>query len=689
MAKNPTPGKRPLRVELVSIQAPDRESRLKRALEIVMQAAAARDLNTDADDDLNMDSSNHTRFRGVAVNKSPSETPIVGWDSEYNTADDTYVPISDQLFCLHCKKGYFIPHIHYQISVEGLFTDFFSDHPGQTSIRIVCHYDRAEMMGLQEGSNILFEEDSNFLAVQKGLFGEFKKTILGVKRTFYLSDTNLLFPGPLETLGELIGIPKLDSHEYRERGEMLAWYHENREEFEKYAVRDAEITAKFYKAMEEKLAEYGLPMRSTVGSIYENYAAPLIKKADYPSLGYKLTKRWDPIRKFYREKLEPRSTAQEFDKSYFGGRNELFARGKFPGGVFDYDLTSAYGSVMEHLPHWDFDTVHTVWDPHKLYTYLSENPTALGLFRISFKFKNWVYFPTLLVPFEGNLIFPLQGETVCTAQEFLVSYPMLESCEVHGRYFHPKGPGAIADITKSLVQKRREAPADGDKFGDALLKIVINSGYGKTGQGLRDKRTLDLENSTKERVVTSEIPPSKITNPAIAGYITGFVRGVIGELLNYLHENGVLVLCVTTDGFATKDRIPDELVFGVGPLSRWLHQQTGKPILELKHRGLIFTGIKARVYSMSFGKPDELLASVAGVNRNGCGNTPQKKSVWMTKELTNLHQFISTKYLSPRFCFRSERFLIKALYLLPNRVASFSIVQVKTASATTAGIWEI
>ncbi len=136
---------------------------------------------------------------------SPEKTPIVAWDSEFNTAEDNYVPISDQLYCLHCEKGYFIPHINYQISVEGLFTQFFIEHPEITDIRLVCHYNKAEMMGLEEGSQILFEENSNFLAVQKGLFGEFKKTILGVERTFNLSDTNLLFPGPLEALGELIG----------------------------------------------------------------------------------------------------------------------------------------------------------------------------------------------------------------------------------------------------------------------------------------------------------------------------------------------------------------------------------------------------------------------------------------------------------------------------------------------------
>ena len=92
---------------------------------------------------------------------SPEQKLVVGWDSEYNTADDNYVPISDQLFCLHCGKSYFILHINHPISVEELFTEFFLDHPGETNIQLVCHYNKAEMMGLEEGSQILFEEKSN------------------------------------------------------------------------------------------------------------------------------------------------------------------------------------------------------------------------------------------------------------------------------------------------------------------------------------------------------------------------------------------------------------------------------------------------------------------------------------------------------------------------------------------------
>ena len=126
------------------------------------------------------------------------QTLLVGWDSEFNTAGGHYVPISDQLYCLHCDKGYFIEHTGRQISIEELFSSYFADHRDQTDIRLVCHYDKAELMGLEEGAGILFEDGSNFIAVQKGLFGDFKRTILSIERTFRLSDTFLIFPASLE-----------------------------------------------------------------------------------------------------------------------------------------------------------------------------------------------------------------------------------------------------------------------------------------------------------------------------------------------------------------------------------------------------------------------------------------------------------------------------------------------------------
>jgi len=43
--------------------------------------------------------------------KSSQDEIVVGWDSEYNTVDGNYVPISDQLYCDHCDIPHFLLHL--------------------------------------------------------------------------------------------------------------------------------------------------------------------------------------------------------------------------------------------------------------------------------------------------------------------------------------------------------------------------------------------------------------------------------------------------------------------------------------------------------------------------------------------------------------------------------------------------
>lgn len=78
-----------------------------------------------------------------------------------------------------------------------------------------------------------------------------------------------------------------------------------------------------------------------------------------------------------------------------------------------------------------------------------------------------------------------------------------------------------------------------------MWKEIVNSTYGKTGQGLRERRVYDLRDAD-----TKLLPPSEITNPAFAAFITAFCRGVLGEIMNALPRD-VSIFSVTTDGFLT------------------------------------------------------------------------------------------------------------------------------------------
>ena len=65
-------------------------------------------------------------------------------------------------------------------------------------------------------------------------------------------------------------------------------------------------------------------------------------------------------------------------------------------------------------------------------------------------------------------------------------------------------------------------------------KEMMNSVYGKTAQGLREKRLYDLR--TRDMKV---LPPSKITNPYFASYITSFVRATLACIMNSIN----FILC--------------------------------------------------------------------------------------------------------------------------------------------------
>jgi hypothetical protein len=79
-----------------------------------------------------------------------------------------------------------------------------------------------------------------------------------------------------------------------------------------------------------------------------------------------------------------------------------------------------------------------------------------------------------------------------------------------------------------------------------MYKEIGNSIYGHIAMGIGGKKTFDVK--TKSYV---KVEGSVLSNPLLAGYITGFVRALIGECLNNIHRLGGQVVSATTDGFIT------------------------------------------------------------------------------------------------------------------------------------------
>lgn len=94
------------------------------------------------------------------------------------------------------------------------------------------------------------------------------------------------------------------------------------------------------------------------------------------------------------------------------------------------------------------------------------------------------------------------------------------------------------------------------KFGkksmlDLLLKLVINSTYGKTAQSVKPKKVFNFLNAVDGNDGGSELGQSQITNTIFATLITETARTALINTVYELMSLGYKVYSITTDGFIT------------------------------------------------------------------------------------------------------------------------------------------
>ncbi len=156
-----------------------------------------------------------------------------------------------------------------------------------------------------------------------------------------------------------------------------------------------------------------------------------------------------------------------------------------------------------------------------------------------------------------------------------------------------------------FVQQVRENRNHHDKgsLEEKFWKEIGNSLYGKLAQGLHAKTAFDTA-----RGLNSPLPPSAVTQPFFAAHVTGFVRAVVGELMNALPTNATVV-SVTTDGFLTDASL--ENIDMSGPLSSRFQTlcdiaDPGSSMLTCKHQVRQLVAMKTRgqlTYKASEGYP--------------------------------------------------------------------------------------
>lgn len=409
----------------------------------------------------------------------------------------------------------------------------------------------------------------------------------------------------LEDLGEAIGFPKIEIPE-DSKANMDAFLMSDSVQYLEYAATDAVVTLLYCsalygqnvlppvtltsaaaKVMRGVIAGYmGIDMEKRGAFDLKYRGLRQVKKGKVPSqsgtIPYIQAMSVEPVN------MKTQHVQYMASYAYHGGYNGCSTVGYYTTSTYDYDLKNAYPTAMCLVP--DID-----WKKPILYTLQDVSLRDLGnlfadgsplclcyaLVR-SFRFPPDTAYPCIPVVVEGIPVYPLTYDSsseycsdvpsvYITGPELYLAYQLnaeadiAELCVLRPLQHEGEKPEvshSLAAGVLSLVTDRTQAKADAAAMGkksylcDTILKVMVNSCYGKVAQNVIEKRTWDAYNEEM-----TSMGASFITNPVSASLITAIVRCVLMAAQNQCVALGYDVYSVTTDGFISS--VPEEVLTGL------------------------------------------------------------------------------------------------------------------------------
>jgi len=370
--------------------------------------------------------------------------------------------------------------------------------------------------GQKEISNfkMIFRGSSLIVATVYIKDGKFTNEITRRKLTFI--DTMNYCNLSVEKMGKLLKFNKLEKPEFlgkKPRNE------KERNIMQEYNIRDAEVTKKFTDFLFRTFYGLGADIKNTIAS-----TAMSLFKNKYLEGVY-----WQPTK----------DQTLEMFEAYYGGRTEVFKRGKIKNKRY-YDYNSLYPSVMRDNIFPDPSSCNLTYNKTDKYIMKYEGCSLVEIY------QPYTEKPILPVRVPGKLIFPI-GDFKGWYNHNEIRYALSVGCKlkkVHKTYYFKKTCSPFKNYVNSLYSLRLKYKKENNPM-EYVVKILMNSLYGKFGQRFKDRDNLTPFNHTLDELLKfkhfehingflrtkQDCMMSNFCFPIWAGYITSYARIKMHKLL--------------------------------------------------------------------------------------------------------------------------------------------------------------
>ncbi len=159
----------------------------------------------------------------------------------------------------------------------------------------------------------------------------------------------------------------------------------------------------------------------------------------------------------------------------WGGRAEVFKRGRLRGTYTEYDFSGAYPASCIKIGHFP---IQNSWREFRKWSDLRKSKG--GFFHVRFKFPLEYAYPNLPVHTRDCLLFPLQGESYATLYEIQEARQVGCVVRIVEGWYYNSGSRCLSDYMEMVIAERKKVTgATGQMF-----KLLGNSLTGKFAQAV-------------------------------------------------------------------------------------------------------------------------------------------------------------------------------------------------------------